>query len=131
MKLRAVSVVAAALAIAPTASGALVLRMAIAPSHPRVGQALTLRIRTYLPVTDPGRRCGFRLVARRVSYPFNVEAVGPDRRLHRLAVRQAKGNLYTGRLVPRVAGIWTIRITNFGTANPRCNGSRIRFRVSR
>jgi len=88
-------------------------------------------MRTYLPVTDPGRPCGFRLVARRVSYPFNVEAVGPDRRLHRFAVRQAKGNLYTGRFVPKRAGVWTIRVTNFGPSYPRCSGSLIRFRVSR
>ena len=92
---------------------------------------MSLRIRTYIPVTDPSRRCGFRLVARRVSYPFNVQAVGPDRKLHRIRVRQGKTNVYAGRFVPRVAGTWTIRVTNFGPTYPRCSGAQIRFRVSR
>jgi hypothetical protein len=128
---RLASVVAAALVAAPTASGALVVRMAISPSHPHAGQTVSLRIRTYVPVTDPSRSCGFRLVARRVSYPFNVQAVGPDRKLHRIRVRQGKSNVYAGRFVPRAAGRWTIRVVNFGPAYSRCSGALIRFRVSR
>lgn len=131
MKLCAASVVAAALATAPAADGALVLRMAISPARPHVGKALSLQIRTYTPVTDPSRRCGFRLVARRVSYPFNIQAVGPDRKLHRIRVKQGRGNLYSGRFVPTRAGAWTIRVTNFGPSYPRCSGSQISFRVFR
>lgn len=123
-------VAAAALVAAPAADGALVVRMAISPTRPQVGRALTLRIRTYIPVVDASRSCGFRLVARRISYPFNVQAVGPDRRLHRIRVKQARGNVYMGRFVPTLAGRWTIRVTNFAPDYSRCSGSRIQFRVS-
>jgi hypothetical protein len=123
-------VVAAALVAAPAADAALVVRMAISPIHPRVSQAVTLRIRTYVPVTDASRPCGFRLVARRISYPFNVQAVGPDRRLHRIRVERARGNVYSGRFVPRRTGAWTIRVANFAPGYSRCSGSLIRFRVS-
>ena len=122
---------AAALVAAPLAEGALVLRMAISPSRPHVRQAVQLLLRTYVPVTDPSRRCGYRAAARRISYPFRVQAVGPDHAIHRIRVRQARGNLYLGRFTPRLAGSWVVRVANFAPDYPRCSGSLIRFTVAR
>jgi len=118
-----------ALAIAPNAQAALVVRMAVSPSRPHVRHALGLQIRTYAPIADRTRRCGYRLAPWRVSYPFKVQAVGPNHVVHRVRVRQARGNLYLGHLVPRLAGRWTIRVANFGPSYPPCSGSRLRFSV--
>jgi hypothetical protein len=119
------------LVAAPAAEGALVLRMAVLPSRPQVGHAVVLQIRTYAPLADPSRRCGYRLKPWRIAYPFNVQAVGPDRKLHRIRVKQGRGNLYAGQFVPTRAGAWTIRVTNFGPSYARCSGSQISFRVFR
>ena len=123
--------IAGSLAVAQAAQSALVLRMAVSPSRPLAGHVVRLQIRTYAPIVDRTRRCGYRLVARRVSYPFRVQAVGPNRVIHRVRVRQARGNLYVGHFVPLLAGRWTIRVANFGPSYPACSGSVIRFRVSK
>ena len=123
--------IASALAAAQAAQSALVLRMTVSPSRPLAGHVVGLQIRTYAPLVDRTRRCGYRLVAWRVSYPFKVQAVGPNRAIHRVRVRQARGNLYVGRFVPRLPGRWTIRVANFGPGYPACSGSVIRFRVSK
>jgi hypothetical protein len=123
--------IAGALASAQAAQSALVVRMAVSPLRPLVGYAVRLQVRTYAPLVDRARRCGYRLRAWRVSYPFKVQAVGPNRAIHRVRVRQARGNLYVGRFVPRLPGRWTIRVANFGPSYPACSGSVIRFRVSK
>ena len=119
-----------ALAVVPSAESALVVRMAVSSSRPHVGDVVQLRIRTYAPLADRSRRCGYRLRPWRVSYPFKVQAVGPNQVVHPVRVRQGRANLYAGRLVPRLPGRWTIRITNFGPSYPPCSGGRIRFKVS-
>ncbi len=82
-------------------------------------------------MADPSRRCGYRPVAWRISYPFRVQAVGPDHAIHHIRVRQARGNLYLGRFTPRLAGSWVVRVANFAPDYPRCSGSLIRFKVTR
>ena len=130
-KLATALVVATALVGSPVAEGALVLRIAISPARPHARHAVQVQIRTYAPMADPSRRCGYRPVAWRISYPFRVQAVGPDHAIHDIRVRQARGNLYLGRFTPRLAGSWVVRVANFAPDYPRCSGSLIRFKVTR
>src|SRR5439155_3528110 len=109
---------ASGLLLAAPASSALVVRLGIVPTRPHVGEKLTFVLRTYAPFAAPERPCGFRLRPWRVRYPFRVEALNPRGRVLRTAVRQRGSNRYVGRLRPRIAGIWKIRVTNFG---PRYN----------
>ena len=105
--------------------------MAVSPTLPHVGDVASLQIRTYAPIADRSRHCGYRLKPWRVTYPFKVQAVGPNNVVHRIRVRQAVGNLYVGHLVPKLPGRWTIRVTNFGPSYPPCSGGLIKFRVAR
>jgi len=125
------SIGASALLLAGPASSALVVRLEIVPTRPRVGKSLTFVLRTYAPLAAPERPCGFRLRPWRVRYPFRVEALNPRGKVLRIAVWQGRSNRYVGRLRPRLAGVWKIKVTNFGPRYNSCSGGLLRFRVRR
>jgi hypothetical protein len=124
-----------ALATATPASGAMAVRLAIAPSTPKAGTEIILHLRTYAPYVDDTKPCGFRREPWRVRYPFRVQATAPNGTAYRVRVHQRAGNLYVGRLrLSHRAGTWTIRVLNFFTRynHPHfdpCSGGLLRFRV--
>ena len=91
---------------------------------------MRIELRTYAPVVDRTRRCGFRPVPRPVTYPFRAEAVAPGGRVVTLHFRRAPANLYTARLKVDVPGRWTVRVTNFGPRYDPCSGAVLRFRAA-
>ena len=130
----AVSGIAAiALLVAPTALSALAVQLKIAPERPRVGNRITLNLRTFAPILDETQPCGFRPEPWRLSYPFRVQAVAPDGTAYPIRVRQSDDNLYLGSLrLARKAGSWKIQVLNFFTRlqpfDP-CSGGLLRFRA--
>lgn len=128
-------IAALALLAAPTALSALAVQLKIGPERPRVGNRITLLLRTFVPVADETQPCGFGLEPWRLAYPFRVQAVAPDGAAYPIRVRQADENLYVGNLrLARKAGSWKIQVLNFftrtNTFDP-CSGALLRFRVRR
>ena len=116
----------------PAVLSALVVRMTLIPASPHPQSHTTLHLRTFAPVVDRTKPCGFRLVPYRVSYPFRVEAIAPGGTRRAVRVRQVQGNLYAGTVRVARRGLWKVRVLNFVTAHQRvdpCSGAVLRFRV--
>lgn len=115
----------AVLIVAPTAEGAMCVRLSSEPTSPRVGAATVIEMRTFFPTV--GGRLEPWIVRR---YPFRVVAFSPRGKTFRITVRPSR-NPYAWRGAFRFgsAGVWTVRVTNFSPSDPTGCGRELRLRV--
>ncbi len=128
MKLAAVAFVA--LAFPASAVAALEVKLALVPNAPRVGAASTIQLRPYWTYKRAdGSCCVLRPAA--VTYPFQVEAVAPNGRVHRVSIRRTtKRYLWSAAFRFRAAGRWVIRAPQWGPRYSRNFGARPRIPVT-
>jgi hypothetical protein len=48
--------------------------MSLLPVTPRGGEIAALALRTFKPISDPSKECGFRRVPWRIHHGFTVQA---------------------------------------------------------
>jgi hypothetical protein len=126
-----VLLVVTALVLAPAAQAALEVRLSIGSSRPTKGDRIVVNLRPYYPyLREDGSCC--RLVPVDIDYPFRVEARSPSGVVSRIRVVRDQSRLvWSGELLVRQAGLWEIRVTNWGPRYSTEAGGRprIRFRV--
>jgi hypothetical protein len=128
MKLLAAAL--AALAFPASASAALEVKLSVAPSSPKKGVSTVVQLRPYWTYNRPDGSC-CRLRPADVRYPFRVEAVSPSGRVTRLVMRRTSNRLvWSGRIVFRARGRWTLRAPQWGPRYSTHYGARPRIRVS-
>jgi len=127
MKLLAAAL--AALAIPASASAALEVKLSVVPTTPKKGASTVVQLRPYWTYNRPDGSC-CQLRPADVRYPFRVEAVSPSGRVTRLVMRRTKNRfVWSGRIVFRAAGRWTLRAPQWGPLYSRHYGARPRIQV--
>jgi len=127
MKLLAAAL--AALAIPASASAALEVKLSVVPTTPKKGASTVVQLRPYWTYNRPDGSC-CQLRPADVRYPFRVEAVSPSGRVTRLVMRRTKNRfVWSGRIVFRAAGRWTLRAPQWGPRYSRHYGARPRIQV--
>ena len=128
MKLLAAAL--AALAFPASASAALEVKLSLASTAPKKGASAVVQLRPYWTYNRPDGSC-CRLRPADVRYPFRVEAVSPSGRVTRLVMRRTSNRfVWSGRIVFRSAGRWTLRAPQWGPRYSTHYGARPRIRVS-
>jgi putative oxidoreductase len=126
-----VAVGACVLWLATAAFGAMVVRLRITPSEPKVGERAVIEVRTFAPFEKSGG--SFRLEPHDFgAYPFRIIALGPSHRVVRIVVRRsAKPAIVMGSTRFPVSGAWTIRVLNFPRPYDASSGGTARINVVR
>jgi hypothetical protein len=119
----------AALAFPASASAALEVKLSVVPTSPKKGASTVVQLRPYWTYNRPDGSC-CRLRPADVRYPFRVEAVSPSGRVTRIVMRRTKNRfVWSGRIVFRTTGRWTLRAPQWGPRYSRHYGARPRIRV--
>ena len=119
----------AALAFPASASAALEVKLSVVPTAPKKGASTVVQLRPYWTYNRPDGSC-CQLRPADVRYPFRVEAVSPSGRVTRLVMRRTKSRfVWSGRIVFRAAGRWTLRAPQWGPRYSRHYGARPRIQV--
>jgi hypothetical protein len=128
MKLLAAGMLA--LVLPGSAFGALAIKLTVAPKTPEVGAATTVKLRPYwVYKRADGSCCVLRPSS--VGYPFRVEAVDPNGRVHRVRVRRTADRFVWSALFRfRVPGRWVLRDPQWGPRYSRNYGARPRIAVT-
>jgi hypothetical protein len=128
MKLLAAALIA--LALPASAVAALEVKLAVVPKAPKVGAASTIQLRPYWTYKRADGSCCV-LRPSSASYPFKVEAVAPNGRVHRLRIRRT-ANRYLWSAVFRfpTVGRWVIRAPQWSPRYSRNFGARPRITVT-
>jgi len=88
-----------------------------------------VQLRPYWTYNRPDGSC-CQLRPADVRYPFRVEAVSPTGRVTRLVMRRTKNRfVWSGRIVFRAAGRWTLRAPQWGPRYSRHYGAHPRIQV--
>lgn len=120
----------AALAFPASAAAALEVKLSVVPTTPKKGASTVVQLRPYWTYNRPDGSC-CRLQPADVRYPFRVEAVSPSGRVTRLVIRRTSNRfVWSGRIVFRSAGRWTLRAPQWGPRYSRHYGARPRIRVT-
>ena len=128
MKLLAAALLA--LALPASAVAALEVKLAVVPKAPTVGTASTIQLRPYWTYKRPDGSCCV-LKPSSASYPFKVEAVAPNGRVHRVRIRRTTNRyLWSAKFRFATAGRWVIRAPQWGPRYSRNFGARPRIAVS-
>jgi len=128
MKLLAAALLA--LAVPGAAVAALEVKLAVVPKVPTAGAASTIQLRPYGTYKRADGSCCM-LRPSSASYPFKVEAVAPNGRVHRVRIRRTT-NRYLWSAVFRfpTAGRWVIRAPQWGPLYSRNFGAKPRIAVT-
>jgi hypothetical protein len=127
MKLLAAAL--AALAFPASAAAALEVKLSAVPSAPEKGASTVVQLRPYWTYNRPDGSCCV-LKPADVRYPFRVEAVSPSGRVIRIVMRRTKNRfVWSGRIVFRATGRWTLRAPQWGPRYSTHYGARPRIRV--
>lgn len=114
-----------ALLTAPAANAALCIRLSTLPARPVVGNGTIVELRTFVPLV------GGRLkpwVVR--GYPFRVEAVAPRGQAFPIKVKPGRSPYaWRGNVRFPSAGVWTVRVRNFGPRYQAGCGEQLEVRV--
>jgi hypothetical protein len=128
--MKLVSAVALALAFPASAGAALEVKLSVVPDSPRKGASTVVQLRPYWTYNRPDGTC-CRLQPADVRYPFRVEAVSPSGRVTRVVMRRTKNRfVWSGRVVFRATGRWTVRAPQWGPQYSWHYGARPRIRVT-
>ena len=120
----------AALAFPASASAALEVKLSVVPSTPKKGAATVVQLRPYWTYNRPDGSCCV-LRAADVRYPFRVEAVSPGGRVTRVVMRRTSNRfVWSGRIVFRTKGRWTLRAPQWGPRYSRNYGAKPRIQVT-
>src|SRR5262245_10564741 len=112
MKLLAAAL--ATLAFPASASAALEVKLSLVPSSPKKGASSVVRVRPYRTSTRPDGSC-CRLQPGDVRSPFRVDGVSPTGCVWHLFMRRpANRFVWSGRIVFRARGTWTLRAPQWG-----------------
>ena len=103
------AVVGAALLPAP-ADAALIVRLAVVPGAPAVGDRVTIVVRPFWPLSTGSRRAKVD-----AEYPFRIEAVSQRGAVAGIHVRRSRNPfVWTGRFTFAQPGLWLLRAANWG-----------------
>jgi hypothetical protein len=128
--MKVVLAVLAALAFPAPASAALEVKLSLVPSSPEKGASTVVQLRPYWTYNRPDGTC-CRLQPADVRYPFRVEAVSPTGRVWHLVMRRTKNRfVWSGRIIFRARGRWTLRAPQWGPRYSTHYGARPRIRVT-
>jgi hypothetical protein len=128
--MKVVLAVLAALAFPASASAALEVKLSLVPSSPEKGASTVVQLRPYWTYNRPDGTC-CRLQPADVRYPFRVEAVSPTGRVWHLVMRRTKNRfVWSGRIIFRARGRWTLRAPQWGPRYSTHYGARPRIRVT-
>jgi hypothetical protein len=127
MKLAAA--ILAALAWPVSAVAALEVKLAVVPKAPKVSAASTVQLRPYWTYKRAdGSCCVLRPAS--AAYPYKVEAVAPNGRVHRVRIRRTTNrHLWSASFRFRMTGRWVIRAPQWGPRYSRNFGARPRIAV--
>lgn len=115
----------AALVVVPASHAAMCIRLSTVPTKAIVRESTIIELETFAPLVGGALE---PVVVR--DYPFRVEAVSPRYKKFRVAVRASR-NPYVWRGVFRFpsAGVWRLRVRNFGPRYEAGCGEELRLRV--
>jgi hypothetical protein len=127
MKLLAATLLA--LAVPASAVAALEVKLAVVPKAPTADAASTIQLRPYWTYKRADGSCCV-LRPSSASYPFKVEAVAPNGRVHRVRIRRTT-NRYLWSAVFRfpAPGRWVIRAPQWGPRYSRNFGAKPRIAI--
>ncbi|MBA3401658.1 MAG: hypothetical protein H0U05_06675 [Actinobacteria bacterium] len=114
-----------ALVTASEADAAMCIRLSTPAKRSAVGDATIIEMKTFVPLVGGGLQ---PWIVR--GYPFRVEAVSARGQALRVKVKPSR-NPYAWRGVLRFpqAGVWTVRVRNFGPRYQAGCGEELRVRV--
>jgi hypothetical protein len=119
-----------ALAFPASATAALEVKLSTKPGSPKKGESTVVQLRPYWTYNRPDGSC-CRLRPADVRYPFRVQAVSPSGRVVRVVMRRTTNRfVWSGRIVFRATGTWTLRAPQWGPRYSTHYGARPRIRVS-
>ena len=114
-----------ALVSAPAANAALCVRLSTYAPRPVVGDPTIIEMRTFVPLVSGELK---PWVVH--GYPFRVEAVSPRGKAFRVSVKPSRNpHAWRGAFRFASAGMWTVRVTNFGPSYSRGCGEELHVRV--
>src|ERR687896_769617 len=103
---------------ARAAASAVTVRVDIFPSEPRVGDVVTVQLRSFATLVDGGRTPALQPQ----SFPWRVAAISPGGRSQRVRMirKPADPYLWTGTVRFRSAGSWQVCVLNFSFTGHAC-----------